>query len=151
MKCPKCQFPDSKVLETRASGDTLRRRRECLNEACGERFTTHERIEARLPWIVKKDGRREPFAREKVLHGIALAVRKRPVDAAGMEDAVRRVETALENLREEAVRSSVVGELVMQVLLDVDAVAYVRFASVYRAFESVDQFVETIHPLRDRS
>ena len=151
MRCPKCGFPDSKVLETRPSGDSLRRRRECLAEGCTERFTTHERVEARLPWVIKRDGRREPFQRDKLLHGIALACRKRPVDAAALEELVRRVETTLENTREEAVRSAVVGDIVTAALREVDEVAYVRFASVYRKFESVDQFVDTIRPLRRRS
>jgi transcriptional repressor NrdR len=108
-------------------------------------------VERRLPWIVKKDGRREPFVREKVLHGIALACRKRPIDAAIMEDAVRRVETQLETMRDAEVPSSVVGEAVMQVLRDIDEVAYVRFASVYREFGGVEQFIETIRPLRERA
>ena len=150
MRCPRCHHPDSKVIDSRAHGDLIRRRRECLAESCAERFTTFERMEVRLPWVVKKDGRREPFAREKVLHGLALACRKRPVDAAAMEDAVRRVELELDNLREAEVPSAVVGERVMEVLREVDEVAYVRFASVYRAFESVEQFVETIRPLRER-
>jgi transcriptional repressor NrdR len=149
MRCPKCHFPDSKVIDSRTSGDTIRRRRECLSEPCGERFTTHERMESRIPWIVKKDGRRLHFAREKVLRGIELACRKRPVDAAAMEQAVRRVEELLESIREQEVLSSVVGEAVMDVLRDIDEVAYVRFASVYRNFESVDQFVDAIRPLRE--
>jgi transcriptional repressor NrdR len=148
MRCPRCQHEDTKVIDSRTSGDSIRRRRECLE--CGERFTTHERLEQRVPWIVKKDGRREPFAREKVLHGIALACRKRPIDADAMEELVRRVETQLENLRESEVPSTKIGELVMNVLRDVDEVAYVRFASVYREFESAEQFVETIRPLRER-
>jgi transcriptional repressor NrdR len=148
MRCPRCQHEDTKVIDSRTSGDSIRRRRECLQ--CGERFTTHERLEQRVPWIVKKDGRREPFAREKVLHGIALACRKRPIDADAMEELVRRVETQLENLRESEVPSTKIGELVMNVLRDVDEVAYVRFASVYREFESAEQFVETIRPLRER-
>lgn len=148
MRCPRCQHEDTKVIDSRTSGDSIRRRRECLQ--CGERFTTHERLEQRVPWIVKKDGRREPFAREKVLHGIALACRKRPIDADAMEELVRRVEAQLENLRESEVPSTRIGELVMNVLRDVDEVAYVRFASVYREFESAEQFVETIRPLRER-
>lgn len=147
MKCPKCQHDDSKVTDSRVSGDAIRRRRECLE--CGERFTTHERLETRVPWVVKKDGRRETFAREKVVHGIALACRKRPVDAAKMEEIVRQVEIRLESTREAEVPSSFVGEMVMESLREVDAVAYVRFASVYKAFESVEQFIETIHPLRE--
>ena len=149
MRCPKCHFPDSKVIDSRTSGDTVRRRRECLAEACAERFTTHERVESRIPWIVKKDGRRLPFAREKVLRGIELACRKRPVDAGAMEQAVRRVEEVLESIREQEVPSSIVGEAVMEVLREVDEVAYIRFASVYRNFENVDQFVDTIRPLRE--
>ena len=138
------------MIDSRASGDTIRRRRECLAEGCGERFTTHERTEARVPWIIKKDGRREPFDRDKVFRGIALACRKRPLDTAAMDDAARRVEMLLET-REGEITAAAVGQAVMEVLRDVDEVAYVRFASVYRQFESVDQFVETIRPLQERA
>lgn len=147
MRCPACQFEDSKVIDSRTSGDAIRRRRECLR--CGERFTTHERLERRLPWIVKKDGRREPFDPDKVLRGIEHACRKRPIGAEQMDDAVKRVEARLEATRADEVPSSVVGEAVMDVLRDVDEVAYVRFASVYRQFEGVEQFIETIRPLRE--
>lgn len=147
MRCSRCNFEDSKVIDSRTSGDAIRRRRECIQ--CGERFTTHERIEVRVPWIVKRDGRREPYAREKVLHGVALACRKRPVDAGRMAEMALSVETALENLREGEVPASVVGELVMAALREVDEVAYVRFASVYRAFDSVEHFVDAIRPFRE--
>lgn len=142
MRCPECGEPESRVVDSRPSADAIRRRREC--PTCATRWTTHERIEKRLPWIVKKDGRREPFARDKVLHGLALACRKRPIDAGQLEDMVRKVENALEQSREPEVPSAVVGAAVMQVLAETDEVAYVRFASVYKEFESVDQFVDTI-------
>lgn len=138
MRCPACQHTESRVIDSRDSGDVTRRRRSCL--ACGHRFTTLERIEVRLPWVVKRDGRREVFSRDKVLHGIALACRKRPIDAERLAAAVHQVETALVELREADVTSAQVGEAVMAVLADLDAVAYVRFASVYRQFESAEQF-----------
>lgn len=146
MQCPSCQHPDSRVVDSRESGDAIRRRRSCL--ACGHRFTTLERTELRLPWVVKKDGRREPFSRDKVLHGLALACRKRPIDADRLLQAVQEIELRLAEGRESDVSSSQVGEAVMSVLREIDAVAYVRFASVYREFESVEQFAEAILPLR---
>jgi transcriptional repressor NrdR len=147
MRCPACQHADSRVVDSRDVGDAIRRRRSCL--ACGHRFSTLERLEQRLPWVVKKDGRREPFSRDKVLHGIALACRKRPIDADALQAAVSQVEQALVELREPEVPSSKVGEIVMDVLKGLDAVAYVRFASVYRQFESVEQFA-AILPREDR-
>ncbi len=149
MNCPQCQHDDSKVIDSRTSGDVIRRRRECLR--CEERFTTHERIEMRVPWVLKRSGKREPFTREKLLRGVALACRKRPVDSDAMEALAIRVEQALSNLREEEVPSTTVGELVIGELKRVDEVAYVRFASVYRAFESVEQFIDAIRPLREAS
>jgi transcriptional repressor NrdR len=146
MRCPVCDAEDSKVVDSRTSQDAVRRRRECLR--CGERFTTHERVERRAVWIVKKDGRKEPFSRDKVLSGVALACRKRPVDAAQMEALAERVEAALDARRDAEIPSAVVGEAVLDALREVDEVAWVRFASVYRAFDSVEQFVETIAPLR---
>jgi transcriptional repressor NrdR len=138
MKCPACQREDTRVIDSRDVGDTIRRRRSCL--ACSYRFSTIERTEQRVPMIVKKDGRREPFLRDKVLHGIELACRKRPIDAAALQEAVQQVEQALVDLRESEVRSSKVGDIVLSVLRGMDPVAYVRFASVYRQFESVEQF-----------
>lgn len=142
MRCPECQHEDTRVIDSRTAGDAIRRRRQCM--ACSERFTTHERVELKLPLVVKKDGRREPFSRDKVLHGILLACRKRPVQHEQMDEAVRRVEQIVMALREPEIPSERVGEAVMEVLRGVDAVAYVRFASVYQAFESVEQFAETI-------
>jgi transcriptional repressor NrdR len=130
------------------TSDSIRRRREC--QACSARFTTHERLERRMPWVVKKDGTKELFSTDKVLNGLRLACRKRPIGAEGLEDLVRLVEDRVDGLRLAEVQSAEVGEAVMLVLRDVDEVAYVRFASVYRAFENVDQFVETIRPLREQ-
>jgi len=142
MRCPECQHEDTRVVDSRTAGDAIRRRRQCSD--CGARFTTHERLENRTLWVNKKAGRREPFSRDKVLHGIALACRKRPVDAAGMEAAVRQVESLLIGLRMSEISTAQVGEAVMTVLRETDPVAYVRFASVYREFESVEQFAEAI-------
>lgn len=138
MRCPACHHEDSRVVDSRESGEGIRRRRAC--QACGHRFSTVERIELKLPWIVKKDGRREAFERQKVAKGIALACRKRPVGPAEIEAAVGRVEQALVETRDNEVPSTKVGAIVMDVLRGLDAVAYVRFASVYREFESVEQF-----------
>ncbi|MEQ1503143.1 MAG: transcriptional regulator NrdR [Myxococcota bacterium] len=146
MRCPACQHPDSRVVDSRDVGDAIRRRRSCL--ACGHRFSTLERLEQRLPWVVKKDGRREPFARDKVLHGIALACRKRPIDAQGLANAVQQVEQLVVELREAEVPSTKIGEVVLEVLRGLDEVAYVRFASVYRQFEDAAQFA-AILPARD--
>ncbi|TNE92029.1 MAG: transcriptional repressor NrdR [Deltaproteobacteria bacterium] len=148
MRCPACQHEDSKVVDSRTSGDSIRRRRECL--ACNERFTTHERVEAPTLWVLKKDGRKEPFSAEKVLAGLALACRKRPVTAQAMDEAVKSVHTMLQDRRGTEVPAAAVGEAVMEVLRGVDEVAYIRFASVYREFESADQFIETIQPLQER-
>ncbi|MEZ4321381.1 MAG: transcriptional regulator NrdR [Myxococcota bacterium] len=145
MRCPECAHEESRVVDSRTTGDSIRRRRQCV--ACGARFTTHERLEQRLPWVRKRDGRKEPYERDKVLHGIALACRKRPVTAAEMEAAVLRVEARLEGMAD--VSAQEVGDAVMGVLREIDPVAYVRFASVYRQFESVEQFVDTIDPLRE--
>jgi transcriptional repressor NrdR len=143
VRCPDCLHDESRVIDSRATGDTVRRRRTC--ERCGARFTTFERIEPRVAWVVKKGGRREPFSREKVLAGIALACRKRPVDAAGIDALVRRVESRLDGIAGGSeVTTAEVGQVVLEVLRDADAVAYVRFASVYREFESVEQFAELL-------
>lgn len=147
MRCPECQHDESRVVDSRTAGDAIRRRRSC--QRCGARFNTLEKLEVRLPWVLKQDGRREPFSAEKVLHGISLACRKRPIEREVLEQAVRDVEQRLVALRETEVPSAQVGQIVMEVLRDIDAVAYVRFASVYQAFESVEQFAEAILPLRE--
>lgn len=133
-------------MDSRDTGDAVRRRRECQD--CTHRFSTYERVEARQLWVTKRNGRKEPFLRDKVLSGITLACRKRPFTAEQLDQLAGRVVRRLEEGREPVIASSTVGETVMNVLREVDEVAYVRFASVYRAFESVDQFVEAVAPLR---
>lgn len=146
MRCVACQSEDSRVVDSRVTGDAIRRRRQCTG--CGARFTTHERVEQRLLWVVKKDGQREPWSREKVLHGMAMACHKRPVDAAQIERAVDAVETSFAGHSE--VESPMVGRAVLDTLRQLDPVAMVRFASVYQAFESLEQFIELIGPLQDQ-
>ena len=150
MRCPDCQHADSRVVDSRAAADAIRRRRAC--EKCGARFTTHERVEPKLVWVEKKNGGRELFSREKVTAGIALACRKRPVDAVTIDMAVRQVEARLELAAQGGVvPTTLVGRHVMDVLRGVDSVAYVRFASVYREFEGVGQFAEFLVELGDRA
>lgn len=148
MRCPVCEHTESKVIDSRDAGDTTRRRRECLE--CAERFTTFERIEQKRLWVVKKSGNKEPFKLDKVMEGVALACRKRPVSADHVDAMARDVEQELRRGGQTEVASSDVGEAVLTVLARVDAVAWLRFASVYRAFESVEQFVDTIRPLQER-
>jgi transcriptional repressor NrdR len=135
------------VVDSRAGrdGDVIRRRRECL--ACRRRFTTYERVEEELPLVVKRDGRREPFDRQKILSGILKACEKRPVSYAAIERAVDALETAFQAAGEKEVSSVQIGERVMAELLRMDDVAYVRFASVYRQFKDISQFVEEIKTL----
>jgi len=140
MRCPFCEHPELKVIDSRAAqdGSAIRRRREC--ERCGRRFTTYERIEEMAPQVVKKDGRREPYNRQKLLDGLMLACRKRPVNTDQIEGFVDTIERELisNGLRE--VSSRVIGERVMAGLRQIDEVAYIRFASVYHAVEDVDGF-----------
>ena len=148
MKCPFCQQTDNKVLDSRLTpdSDSIRRRREC--EKCIKRFTTYERIELCDASVVKRDGRREPFSREKVLKGIMRACEKRPVKREQMEAIVGAVEAALRQSDKEEIKSNKVGELVMQGLAQLDDVAYVRFASVYKKFKDTSQFVDAIKTLK---
>jgi len=148
VKCPFCQNTDNKVLDSRLTpdSDSIRRRREC--EKCTKRFTTYERIELCDASVVKKDGRREPFSREKVLKGIMRACEKRPVKREQMEAIVGTIEAALRQSDKEEIKSSKVGELVMQGLAQLDDVAYVRFASVYKKFKDTSQFVDAIKTLK---
>lgn len=149
MNCPSCQDSDSKVLETRATGgDATRRRREC--RACGHRFTTMERIELRLPLVVKKDGTREPFDREKLRAGVAVACRKRPVPAEQVDTVVRAVVDGLVGGASE-VSTEEVGKAVLEALRPVDLVAYVRFASVYREVQGPRDFVALLQPWLDEA
>lgn len=150
MKCPKCQHADSKVVESRdvASGESIRRRRKC--EDCTHRFTTYERVERPNLVVVKKDGTREVFDREKILCGIERASEKTTISAPAREDMVARIERKLYDLGTPEVRAGEIGEFVMDELATADEVAYVRFASVYRHFTSIKSFEESLHALKER-
>ncbi|MDD4938906.1 MAG: transcriptional regulator NrdR [Candidatus Omnitrophica bacterium] len=141
MKCPYCGHKEDKVVDSRATAEesAIRRRRECLK--CGKRFTTYEYIEDVSLLVIKKDGRREPFDRKKILSGIIRACEKRPVSMEKMEDMVLQVERAIQKKSDREVSSSRIGELLMEKLKALDDVAYVRFASVYRQFKDVGQFM----------
>lgn len=147
MKCPYCTRINNKVIDSRLSKDSrmIRRRRECLD--CGRRFTTYERLEEVLPMIVKKDGRREPFDREKIISGIRKACQKRPVGSAQIEEFVDGVEQYLQELGRKEVPSSEIGEKVINRLREWDEVAYVRFASVYRQFKDINEFMTELEDI----
>ena len=147
MKCPYCENEDSKVIDSRHTEDgrAIRRRREC--EKCGRRFTTYEKIEEMILMVIKKDGSRQAFDRNKLLNGIIRACEKRPVSYAEMEKIVDDIERGLNNTMEKEVDSKLIGELVMEKLKDIDEVAYVRFASVYRQFTDVNTFVKEVESL----
>ena len=147
MRCPYCENEDSKVIDSRHTedGKAIRRRREC--EACGRRFTTYEKVEEMIMMVVKKDGSRQAFDRNKLLNGIIRACEKRPVSISDMEKIVDDIERGLNNMMEKEVDSNFIGELVMDQLKDLDEVAYVRFASVYRQFTDVNTFVQEVERL----
>lgn len=147
MRCPYCENPDTKVIDSRPTeeGHAIRRRRGC--ESCGKRFTTYEKVEESIIMIIKKDGRREAFDRSKVMNGIVKACEKRPVPMAEIERIVDEIERGLNNLMEKEVDSTFIGELIMDQLKKVDEVAYVRFASVYRQFTDVNTFIKEIEKL----
>ncbi len=147
MKCPFCGTLDNKVIDSRLSqgGEVTRRRREC--EKCERRYTTYERVEQVLPFVVKKDGRREPFDRIKLLAGVRRACEKRPVSQESLELLLDQIERDLVETGEKEVVSTIVGEKVMAALRALDAVAYVRFASVYRSFDDVSEFAAEIGKL----
>jgi transcriptional repressor NrdR len=147
LKCPFCAETDNKVIDSRLSkeGAVIRRRRECL--ACGRRFTTYERVEELAPMVVKKDGRREQFDRAKIVAGLKRACEKRPVSAEEVEAVADAVERGLSEQAEKEVESRAIGDLVMDRLRGLDEVAYVRFASVYRSFRDVDEFMEELKSL----
>ena len=147
MRCPVCQRSDSKVVDSRetADGDTIRRRRECLE--CGRRFTTYERVDEVMPMVVKKDDRREPWDRDKVAAGIRKACEKRPVPADAIDEAVNSVERRVQESGAREVASSAIGEAVMACLKDLDDVAYVRFASVYKSFRDIDEFMSELEAI----
>ena len=150
MRCPFCQEPDTRVLDTRAvdDGHVIRRRREC--ETCRRRFTTYERVEERPLMVVKREGRREPFSREKMVRGILKAVEKRQIGMDMIEDVASAIEREIRDAYDREVESSVIGEKVMDRLRTLDEVAYVRFASVYRRFTDVEGFVKTVDELKNQ-
>ena len=141
MKCPDCSGMENKVIDSRLNkeGNVIRRRRECLS--CSGRFTTYEKLERSLPLLVKKDGRREEFDRDKIISGVRKACQKRPVSIKNIEDLVDRVEQYLQELGDKEVHAVKVGEKVISEIYNLDDVAYVRFASVYRSFKDVNEFM----------
>ncbi len=144
MKCPKCSFNQSKVVDSRHADDmnAIRRRREC--EQCGTRFTTFERVELQPLIVVKKDGTRQAFNRDKIVHGLVRACEKRPVPYESLEQITDAVENALREKGQSEISSVDIGEIVMEHLMQLDQVSYVRFASVYKEFKDVDQLLRTM-------
>ena len=149
MKCPFCGFADSRVIDSRPTDEDsrIRRRRECTQ--CGKRFTTYEMVESLPIVVVKKDNSREPFDRSKVLGGLLRACEKRPVSLERLERAVDEIETQIQNSLEREVSTSKIGEYVMEQLMRIDDVAYIRFASVYRQFKDIKSFHEAIRKLME--
>lgn len=147
MKCPYCDNPDTKVIDSRPTeeGHAIRRRRGC--DSCGRRFTTYEKVEETILMVVKKDGRREAFDRSKILNGVIKACEKRPVSMAQMEETVNDIEKTISNSMQKEIESYDIGEMVMNRLKEIDEVAYVRFASVYRQFTDVSTFIREIEKL----
>ena len=147
MKCPFCGHPESKVIDSRPADEnaSIRRRRECL--ACGKRFTTYETVECLPIVVIKKDGSRQSFDRQKVLRGMIRACEKRPVALAELERIADEIEQELQNSMEREIRTADIGEKVMERLRSVDQVAYVRFASVYRQFKDIDTFMAELNKL----
>jgi transcriptional repressor NrdR len=148
VKCPFCAHPDTQVIDSRASdeGATIRRRRRCL--ACDKRFTTYERVELALPTLIKRGGSRADYDRNKLRASMLLALRKRPVPREAVEDAIGRIEDRLLTAAQREIKSEKLGELVMRELKRLDKVAYIRFASVYRSFEDIDEFAEVVREVR---
>ena len=144
MRCPFCNNIEDKVIDSRQSrdGDVIRRRRECLK--CEGRFTSYERIEDILPHVIKKDDRREPFDRQKILHGLEKACEKRPISVEVRENLVRQIEKNIQAMGEKEIPCSLIGEQIMDGLKEIDEVAYVRFASVYRQFKDIKEFIQEI-------
>lgn len=149
MRCPFCTTLDNRVIDSRlsAGGEVTRRRREC--DGCGRRYTTYERVEQVMPFVVKKDGRREPFDRIKLLAGLQRACQKRPVSSEALERLVDTIERGLVESGEKETTSRAIGEKVLLALRGIDRVAYVRFASVYRSFDDVEQFMAELRELSD--
>jgi transcriptional repressor NrdR len=149
MLCPNCRSGDTRVIDSRDDENAVRRRREC--QSCKRRFTTFERPEAPRLYVVKKDGRREAYSREKILSGLRKASEKRPVSEAAIQEVSDRVERELYARGESEIPSAVVGDLVMAELRGLDKVAYIRFASVYRSFTDLNSFQEELAQLRAKS
>ncbi|MEK6670936.1 MAG: transcriptional repressor NrdR [Nitrospira sp. CG24C] len=147
MKCPFCDELEDKVVDSRMAkeGEVIRRRRECLG--CKRRYTTYERVDEILPMVVKKDGRRESFDRTKILAGLKKACEKRPISTATIETVTDRIEKRIQEMGETEIESRIVGEELMKELDQLDQVAYVRFASVYREFKDIDQFMDELRTL----
>lgn len=147
MRCPYCQHPDSDVIDTRKlhNGETIRRRRKC--EACGRRFTTYERVETVSITVVKKNGEREPYDREKLMRGVRTACYRRPVPAQALEALANDIEAELMARDEPEIPSSLIGDMVMRRLRAIDDVAYIRFASVYRSFADIGKLREAVDEL----
>ena len=151
MRCPFCSHNDAKVVDSRSSkdGEAIRRRRECLH--CGRRYTTYERIEKTPLVVVKKDGRREDFDRGKILEGVRIACQKRPISTETLESLVNRIEKHFQETEQKEISAVSIGELVVKELYSLDDVAYVRFASVYRDFKDVNQFMSELkHILKNK-
>lgn len=148
MKCPYCKYTESKVIDSRPTvdGESIRRLRIC--QQCGKRFTTYETIESRSLMVIKKDGSRQQYDREKLMRGILKACQKRPVTKAQMDDLLSNIEKELYDQQEDEVSSMTIGEMVVERLIDIDEVAYIRFASVYRDFDDVDSFMAELKRIR---
>ncbi len=145
MRCPKCGSEELYVVDSRSDSDAIRRRREC--EKCAQRFTTYERVELELPMVIKKDGRREPFDSHKIRGGLVKACEKRPVSVELLEKIVSSIEKRVSELYIKEIESTKIGDFIMEELKPVDKIAYVRFASVYREFTDIKQFVDTLKGL----
>lgn len=147
MRCPYCGYSESKVLDSRSTeeGSSIRRRRECVQ--CERRFTTYERIEETSLMVIKKDGRREVFSPQKIMNGLLKACEKRPISMEVLENAVGEIEKKLRNSWVREIDSQQIGEIVMEQLKEIDEVAYVRFASVYRQFKDINKFLQEVQKL----
>lgn len=150
MQCPNCHKNSSKVIDSRSTdeGRTIRRRRKCEN--CGYRFTTFERVEQTPLLVIKNDGTREPFDREKILRGVAAAAQKRPVTSEQLDELVDHVENEIRKQGVSEISSKEIGKLVMNELVNVDDVAYIRFASIYRQFQDISGFMKTMKDIMDK-
>ena len=151
MNCPFCGYNDTRVVDSRLGkeGNNVRRRREC--PSCERRFTTYERVEEILPWVIKKDGRRENFDRSKIIAGVQRACEKRPISVENIEAMVDQVERKFQECGDKEIASSLIGKAVMEALHDADEVAYVRFASVYRQFKDINEFMTELTDLLQNS